>query len=202
VGEERFRAVAPVASSMYLAALACAGAVLGAGACGDAGDIERPSRSGDATILDSTGCSSPLALGAGWERCASGVIHREAVSGECPSHLPRPEFLSTREPGFDSTASAPCRKDIDCAGRAYGHCEVGGESGREAFCSYGCVTDADCNAGMVCLCGELIGECRRSSCTIDDDCESGTCSSYDGNPSCPSLEFACERPELRDCAVY
>jgi hypothetical protein len=91
----------------------------------------------------------------------------------------------------DESLPAECHRDVDCSGP---HAFCGGERG-SPYCVLGCVTDADCSAGQVCACGPDIGECRPATCKSDADCADGAlCGSYEDNPFCGTVAFACQTP--------
>ncbi len=68
----------------------------------------------------------------------------------------------------------------------------------EHSCRYGCVNDAECASGEICLCGDLIGRCVEATCTVDGDCGEGfVCQRYDGltdggRALCDIERFACQ----------
>src|SRR5205823_5129317 len=81
-----------------------------------------------------------------------------------------------------------------CTGQAHGYCRA--SSGGQApgcYCAAGCVTDAECGVGQICLCGDPVGQCVQASCTSDGDCGANSfCLSYTPSPGCPSTAFACQ----------
>jgi hypothetical protein len=138
-------------------------------------------------------CENPRAMGGGWLECDNGMIHR-SVRDACPSSLPRPTRVATEAP--DSAGN--CRQDSDCTDAPHGHCEVYAdllEGGvYPPLCAYGCVDDAECGSGAVCLCGEAVGQCVNASCQSDADCAGHLCTNYDAAPGCGGLAFACQTP--------
>ncbi|UQA62417.1 hypothetical protein [Polyangium aurulentum] len=123
-------------------------------------------------------------------QCEGNWMHRTQATF-CGSVLPRSEAC-IGSGGFDT-----CTTDADCMDGANGHCSsLAFGSGCE--CQYGCTSDADCGAGMVCLCSEPVGACVKASCTTDADCGEGRlCATYAA--SCGvDVEFACQAPE-DDC---
>lgn len=101
-------------------------------------------------------------------RCEDGVVHRPAPV-KCESNLPRrgtaPIFVP---PLPDPLPAAWCRTDSDCTEKPYGYCGPVGQISH--FCSYGCVSDSDCGAGNVCVCGPEFGICAQATCQSDADC--------------------------------
>jgi hypothetical protein len=104
----------------------------------------------------------------GLETCSDGVTHR-AAAVTCESKLPSDRICNGTSPGT-------CSTDAECTERPFGHCEsFDGSCG----CSYGCQTDADCQAvdsSGICLCGALVGECEFfAQCKTDADCAGSFC---------------------------
>lgn len=132
-------------------------------------------------------CRNPIPAGAGYEQCEGGPIHRPSVE-ECASSLPRADKIAPPVEGGD------CASDADCTAMPHGYCEPGIQL-PGLFCSYGCVNDAECGAGNICLCGDPVGSCVTASCTSDQDCGAGLrCQSYDGSHGCGFVSFACQTP--------
>lgn len=100
------------------------------------------------------------------------VLHRTGAV-ECPNLLPRSDGGECA--GNDLSASAePCAEDADCSARPFGFCStVPTAHYPSCGCSYGCVSDSDCEAGELCECGDPVGLCRPASCFVDADCGSG-----------------------------
>jgi hypothetical protein len=163
---------------------------------------------GSAGVDVSTACVLESTLQGGWERCTNGMVHRREL-GSCSSSLPRADRLLQQNlgypPGVDAGISFECSSDSDCTQAEYGHCEWG-QGG--PYCDYGCIVDADCSAGYVCLCGPSIGQCVFAECGTDADCgPSSLCGSYEYNPDCGGTRFACQVPEDRcagdlDCGEF
>ncbi|HEX2870847.1 MAG TPA: ferritin-like domain-containing protein [Polyangiaceae bacterium] len=193
-------------SALGLAPLACGGAFSkgdSEGGAGDAGSASGGSALGGSATggAKATGggnsgnafpCNNPVPVAPGYERCANGTIHRVAIEA-CTSSLPRPA-PSVALPGGN------CETDADCTEKPHGYCNVtagaGAGAGAGAYCSYGCVTDADCLADYICVCGEPIGQCAYSTCKSDADCGGELrCQSYDASFGCDSVGFACQTPQ-------
>lgn len=82
-------------------------------------------------------CSNPTPLGGGWERCASGLIHR-AQAGACAA--------APHVAGSDAGLSG-CVVDSDCF--PFEVCLCG--SGPVGTCTTSaCITDADCEGDALC----------------------------------------------------
>ena len=122
----------------------------------------------------------------GYVSCANRMIHR-AEKKQCPESIGRPQFLSD--------AGADCHKDSDCVDKPHGHCEQWASLiGSGTRCEYGCVTDAECGAGQICLCGNPTGRCvAATGCTVDSDCGGVSSASGTTNP-CDKTRFACQTP--------
>jgi hypothetical protein len=159
----------------------------GDGAEGLPGDYAGRVLDGGVIVSVASPCVAESDIGGNWSRCSNGMIHR-AEPGTCRSRLPRRGYEVY---GVDESQPAGCNRDTDCSGP---HAFCGADDGAP-HCVLGCVTDADCGAGQVCLCGPNIGECRPASCSTDADCADGAlCGSYEDEPFCGSIAFACQIP--------
>lgn len=153
---------------------------------------------GASTVPAKFGCIDPVAVivdgkPTGFERCANGVVRRPEVV-TCPSLLPRATTCNQGSPG----GVPGCSKDSDCTEKPYGSCdavEPGAPFG--CSCSYGCTSDAECEAGAICVCGDPIGRCVKSTCVSDASCPTGVCASLS---SCSLRLFQCQTP-ADECAV-
>jgi hypothetical protein len=122
-------------------------------------------------------CFMPTSLGAGFERCETGQLHRTSVDGVCSSPLPR-DFaftpdevdalqLAAIERGLDASALLeilPCAYDVQCAIQPNGYCEATPGGDLLSECRYGCVSDDECDSGSICLCGDPVGTCVPALC--------------------------------------
>lgn len=192
----------------------------GSGATTSAGSGGRPSGSGGSGWAGFTGVSGngtggtffPGGGGSGVNRfpCSNPVPRMDGVTSylvcdngavirteqaECPSSLPRPEPVAGVDP-----ATTECQYDADCTEMPNGYCSVpnyiGGDAPQStnAYCSYGCTTDADCSDGSICVCGDPVGHCAQATCTSDADCAPGFhCASHDPSQGCGSEAFACQK---------
>ncbi|HEX6276113.1 MAG TPA: ferritin-like domain-containing protein [Polyangiaceae bacterium] len=133
-------------------------------------------------------CENPVEVGAGtsgFVRCENGAKHRSGIE-TCFVSLPRSERLP---PG------GACTSDLDCGERPYGFCGPGRDGEVAYVCYSGCATDADCDDGQICECGEFVGTCVEATCRSDGDCEAGfLCQSHDLAPGCDVPAYACQRP--------
>ncbi len=127
-----------------------------------------------------------------WLSCDNGLHRTEP--GTCTSKLPRAAAIAATKPDMDE-----CTKDSECTAKPNGFCDVlqGGFTPIQPhnICTYGCLQDADCRDGTVCLCGDLIGQCEQApSCKSDKDCTGGMlCTQYDSCPGVPGVNsFACQ----------
>jgi hypothetical protein len=140
--------------------------------------------------------SFPMKLGGkptGIELCAGGYHHRSKAVA-CTSQLPR-------ERGCGAT-SGYCRKDEDCTANPHGFCR--GRSTRSwlvpsrtipsgfCACDYGCLTDAECRPGTICVCDAPVGRCVESTCKTDDDCDPDMLCAESRSDS-GTLRFACQK---------
>ncbi|HYO96687.1 MAG TPA: ferritin-like domain-containing protein [Polyangiaceae bacterium] len=141
-------------------------------------------------------CVNPKPLSSGLVQCEGGWSHRPN-SVKCASSLPR--LGQVGQAGAESIQGR-CSSDADCTERAHGHCLVSASfepfpEPPATWCNYGCVTDADCGAGSICSCGDLIGECVPASCASDADCPGALlCASIMTKPGC-GVELACQSPK-------
>ncbi|HSC89777.1 MAG TPA: ferritin-like domain-containing protein [Polyangiaceae bacterium] len=159
----------------------------------DAGD-------GDGASSDGTGnpvvltCTNPKASENGFVHCDEGYAHRPEV-GVCPDLTPR------SEPVVDVTVhpDASCVYDADCTG-ARRYCSYTTPTyplGQSTECLTGCTTDADCDDGWLCLCGDPVGTCVSAECTRDSDCgPNSLCTSWtvDSGSCGLSTTFSCQQP--------
>lgn len=125
----------------------------------------------------------------GYVTCDGSTIHRAAKLA-CANPLPR---AAACDSGYPPDAGySTCTYDSDCTAGPHGYCELGPFGYPGCQCNYGCVQDADCAAGQICLCGNPVGQCVSATCTVDQDCGQGLCLSYQAMPGCPSLGFSCQ----------
>lgn len=85
---------------------------------------------------------------------------RAAGAEGCPSQVPRRATCESKGP---SGAASGCKADVDCKEKPHGHCSQDGLD-PSCGCSYGCVSDAECGSGRVCVCAEPVGYCADSAC--------------------------------------
>jgi hypothetical protein len=119
-----------------------------------------------------------MGIDTGFDQCAANEWRRRAVV-TCPGALPA---------HTDGSCSAPtaigCHHDADCG--TNGYCSQLGVD--PCKCTYFCLTDADCGAGAICLCGPSYGTCQPAyDCTSDADCNGGLCA---------SVRQGCQQPFL------
>ncbi len=130
----------------------------------------------------------------GYAICTEGARHRPTPA-TCASALPRADTCDAGNPEFPGT----CTTDADCTERPHGQCGIFGQLA-ECTCTYGCVTDADCDDGRICDCGDPVGQCVRADCTSDADCAGDLlCVAYVSDPGCGGTAFTCQS-ELDLCA--
>ena len=176
------------------------GAGSASGATNAGGATNTAGAPGSAGAPSRDACRDPVALGGGWERCNNGFVHRP-TPGKC-EYTPRAAAIPA------TGAADECAKDSQCTAKPYGYCALvnGGNTATPTAnrCLYGCVTDAECDAGNVCQCaiGASAGVCGHNppSCKSDADCTGGAlCTNYQSIPGCMSESFACQTP-ADECA--
>ncbi len=118
-------------------------------------------------------------------RSTDGLLHR-AAPAQCTSEVPRPEPDELIAMLGDE---APCHVDADCTDKPHGFCMLNGVQVLNPECRYGCLTDADCEAGTVCHCGSPVGECIPASCTTDADCPGQHCGYHEDPGMCSDGVF-------------
>src|SRR6187399_1795268 len=102
----------------------------------------------------------------------------------CPNQLPR------KGEGGAPSAFEQCTSHADCAGLDF--CQYHGNP-LGTFCRDGCQTDADCDPGYICRCGDPIGECHPATCTTNADCESGSFCAAVVDTTCQTIyQYACQ----------
>jgi hypothetical protein len=171
------------------------------GVAGAAGEAAKP-------------CSAPtLNPKTGLVTCSEGYRHRAivvacgnsgqagepAVGGAGPEALPRLPSGDYSVACGDQVGGAGPIPDSRCRVFEHGYCntfEGGGAGAPSGTCQSGCVDDADCGAGFICLCTDLEsptgGSCQPSNCKTDKNCGDGyLCASYNG--SCSPDGYACQK---------
>ena len=140
------------------------------------------------------GCKNPQpilskGIDTGVDVCQGGMLRRRAIV-QCPSVLPEVGKMCT---GASNGPVGECTTDLDCAAKAKGgHCENSLGPGDFCYCASSCVSDSECGAGQLCLCGEKYGTCVMAGCKSGADCVVGDCVSYTNNPGCGSTAMNCE----------
>jgi hypothetical protein len=103
----------------------------------------------------------------GFEACMSEDAVIRTSSATCSDHYP---------PGGDCGAGyGVCSSDADCTDRPYGSCGYAADIVAACHCEYGCVSDADCGSGQICMCAPLDHgtRCIDAACQSDADCDPG-----------------------------
>lgn len=165
----------------------------------------------ESTSEASTGGPSPVVCGgstpiiargepSGIEQCAdNGLKHRPSTAVQCTSGLPR-TIVFEPEGSFE----VQCTSDLDCTDKPHGFCGYADGQVPDLVCTYGCLTDTDCAADELCVCGENVGQCVASSCKQDSDCGDGFMCAYWGETTgigCPvTPHYVCQTAE-DECAV-
>ena len=137
----------------------------------------------DSICVGAVSVADPNGNNTGVEECPDGTKNRvQAV--QCapiigqracnPDNVPdgfREEFMR----------QAGCTVDADCNERPNGKCVDTSIQIPSCGCKYPCQTDADCDAGKVCICAGVDSpnaRCVTANCTSNDDCASGDCAVY------------------------
>lgn len=136
----------------------------------------------------------------GLVRCADGLIHR-AQAVTCVTPMAATNCL---EP-FDGSE---CTSDADCVEHGFGTCMESilcGFTAGPCGCVYGCESDADCDAGQVCLCAaegvSARSRCVAAGCTTDDDCGGAACTASTDSIDAPAVaQFACHGADDACCS--
>jgi hypothetical protein len=172
------------------------GGIAPTGGTGNVGGTSIPTGGVGGTVpVNQYPCENPTEIGAGtsgFVRCENGVKRRRSIE-TCYVAVPRPDRLP-------EVMGATCSSDGDCQDPIYGpygHCAMATIVGEVAprHCSTGCASDADCDDGWICECGDFVGRCMIASCTSDADCTPGFfCQTHDRLPGCSILGYACQRP--------
>lgn len=135
--------------------------------------------------------NSVLDAASGLATCDNGVVHRPAAA-TCENHLD----LRPADAVFMTSNPSSCTRDAECTEKPYGRCLLGGVPLEHYSCQYGCLTDADCDDGRVCVCTSEIGECRVSNCVTDADCGDGfLCAERTDTTGCGLPTYACQTAE-------
>ncbi len=110
-----------------------------------------------------------MTVPSGWVECPGKLPHR--VSAEA--------CVVPTTPSNCQLDDQPCKTAADCVEQPFGSCQQFSVQFLGCGCSYGCETDADCEAGSVCRCaGDVLGpvtRCVPSACTDDEDCGGEVC---------------------------
>jgi hypothetical protein len=132
-------------------------------------------------------CTEPYKDEGGFIHCGEQWVHRPENEGSCKSRLPSGTEYAPEVPG-------ECHTDGDC-GDPLEFC-VQGVLSSGTYCQRGCLTNADCTDGALCVCGTLIGACSFATCDTDADCPGSVCLGTNRSNGCGSnWEFACASPE-------
>jgi hypothetical protein len=138
-------------------------------------------------------CTQAVPVSSGLERCDPSAYLRRVGGATCTSSVPRSAPVEGSFPDLDE-----CTRDSECEHLHLGHCAER-DDGNTLVCVPGCETDADCEEGRVCFCGEdyglPVGRCVPASCDSAADCEPGyECVFSESEPGCPSFRFDCQTP--------
>jgi hypothetical protein len=135
-------------------------------------------------------CTEAIPTSSGLERCDPHGYLRRVGPATCTPRAPRTSFLQSAYPDLDE-----CSLDSECEHLSLGRCEKR-EGGNTLVCVAGCETDADCEEGRVCLCGDSVGRCVPAACDNAAACAPGyECRLAETVSGCPSMRFECQTPE-------
>ncbi len=134
----------------------------------------------------------------GLVRCADGTIHRVAAVACVVPQI----ATDCLEPLDGST----CLSDADCVEHGFGTCREQFQCGFTAAqcgCVYGCESDADCDAGQLCLCagdGNFRSRCVAAGCATDADCGGQACAASTDPFDAPTIDkFQCHAADDMCC---
>ena len=135
----------------------------------------------------------------GFVKCADGAINRVASATFEP--------VNTGEACHGDEGGGVCLTDSDCTAGPHGRCIHYPPYDGLAYCNceYACATEADCEAGMVCLPPELSDRatyprCVTAACKGGADCASGECGLADWFDGCGSVtELLCRDSNQDAC---
>ncbi|APR81220.1 Hypothetical protein A7982_06567 [Minicystis rosea] len=135
----------------------------------------------------------------GFVRCPDTSVHRVEVV-TCDPTISAPSCTGTEN-------NITCTSDADCTAGPHGRCvftAVVEDAGlvTSCGCAYSCVSDEECGAGKVCVCGGVLptdadwSVCANATCSTGADCATGDCalSTY-FNGCTADVEVACRNPE-------
>jgi len=136
----------------------------------------------------------------GFVTCEDGRVHRPAAV-ECPSSIVADEGAEAAPGNPDDK----CTRNADCTEKPHGYCAAEGQL-PDRTCHYGCVTDADCGEGALCMCDNPVGRCLPASCLADADCGEGLLCTHHvplddmfyGAFACDTAKDECNKDD--DCA--
>ena len=167
---------------------------------GDSSTTQGPG--GDSSTRGATtACTNPEEIGGGFVRCGEGFTHRPSADS-CPTVVPRAEAVGDAANCPSPNGTGCCVYDADCTG-ANQYCAKSDGLGRgTAYCTTGCVEDANCENGYICSCTDApMGQCVKAKCETNAGCSGGLlCSSWVANNGCgPTTTFSCQTAD-DECA--
>jgi hypothetical protein len=170
-------ASAGTASTVGTASSAGAGSSAGMGSTGGAETI--PPGGGATHVTRTCTDPKPREFGGGFVQCQEGSFHRPEATDCQPEMAPPEPRPAVCHPSDECCANADCSAPHSYCSDAH-------------YCTPGCVTDAECPSGSLCLCNALVGLCVPASCRSDAECPASLpCSASE------SLHggFACQSPD-------
>ncbi len=132
----------------------------------------------------------------GITKCQDGPWYRTQVGLGCEYVAPEWASGGQGNGGEGGAAGAvgvtePCTPE-QCTEAPRGYCTSEWWEGA-THCAYGCLTDADCGSGQLCLCGDPSygGECVTAGCVSDTECGPGFHCAMTAL-ACGPVQFHCE----------
>lgn len=167
---------------------------------GTAGTGSTVGTAGTGNLTSTSACSSPkLDKSSGLITCAEGFSHRPSATACTPLAVGGTGSGAEPDEAFGGATAEPnCGQDPSlCDDLPHGFCVRDHDDPYDSYyCESGCVTDDDCLANQICICGQAEsptgGRCVVSNCATDADCGKGLlCASF--VEGCGPGGFACLR---------
>jgi hypothetical protein len=124
---------------------------------GSGGTETVPPSGGGMHVARACSEAKPREFGGGFVQCQEGWSHRPEASN-CEPLAPPPEpNPAVCHPSDECCVNADCSAPHSYCSDAH-------------YCTPGCVSDAECPSGSLCLCNDLVGLCVPASCRSDAEC--------------------------------
>lgn len=156
----------------------------------------------DEPTFDVTLCAEAVVISnadgtpTGYVRCAGEAADR--VGPAACEAVHRVRACEADDDGLDGT----CTRDEDCRERRFGACAGPGQFGSSCHCVYACESDADCDAGEVCVCDAVHragSRCVSAGCMDASDCDTGRCGAAAFNSGCGLAQGVVCRTDADTC---